>query len=274
MLLPFIRQVYADEMRLSGVLQDMTGLKSGLVRLGTVTAVANEWLPSVLKRFMAFAPGIEYEVLIGNGDIISQWLKEDRIDIGLFTPKVGDNLNARLLHLDELRVIFPKGHPLSQYSKIPLKALVDYPYILHGASWCKQLEEGLEQNKQKIPIRYTTVGATSIVNLVREGIGVSILPELLLENDKHKVQSRPLDPSVFRKIFLVTHGEPTMPAVKRWAVESAMRAPLVVKRIKLKAPTSRSASARYMSCESSIPLTGRAAQRSWKSKRFGSHFMV
>ena len=219
MLLPFIRQVYADEMRLSGVLQDMTGLKSGLVRLGTVTAVANEWLPSVLKRFMAFAPGIEYEVLIGNGDIISQWLKEDRIDIGLFTPKVGDNLNARLLHLDELRVIFPKGHPLSQYSKIPLKALVDYPYILHGASWCKQLEEGLEQNKQKIPIRYTTVGATSIVNLVKEGIGVSILPELLLENDKHKVQSRPLDPSVFRKIFLVTHGEPTMPAVKTFIAE-------------------------------------------------------
>lgn len=219
MLLPFIRQVYANEMRLSGVLQDMTGLKSGLVRLGTVTAVANEWLPSVLKRFMAFAPGIEYEVLIGNGDIISQWLKEDRIDIGLFTPKAGDNLSAKLLHLDEFQVIFPQGHPLSQYSKIPLKALADYPYILHGASWCKQLEEGLEKNKQKIPIRYTTVGATSIVNLVKEGIGVSILPELLLENDKHKVQSRPLDPSVFRKIFLVTHGEPTMPAVKTFIAE-------------------------------------------------------
>ena len=213
-LLPYIRQVYSDEMRLSGVLNDMTGLKSGLVRIGTVTAVANEWLPAILKHFMRLAPEIEYEILIGNGENISQWLTEDRIDVGLFTPKSNETLTVQLLHLDELRVIFPKGHDLGQYQKVPIKALANYPYILHGASWCKPLEDGLKANKQKIPIRYTTVGATSIVNLVRDGIGISILPELLLENDKLKVESRPLNPPVYRKIHLVTHGIPTMPAVK------------------------------------------------------------
>jgi len=205
-ILPYIRQICSDEMRLNGVLQDMTGLKKGVVRLGTVTAVANEWLPVVLKKLMQEAPGIEYEVLIGNGDVIEDWLKEDRIDVGLFTPKQDGNLNAELLHLDEFHVIFPKGHPLSKYKKIPLRALRDYPYILHGASWCKALEDGFKNWEQKIPVRYTTVGATSI--------GVSILPELLLENDKTKVESRPLDPPLYRKLFVVTHGTPTMPAVK------------------------------------------------------------
>ncbi|HIR21852.1 MAG TPA: LysR family transcriptional regulator [Candidatus Aphodousia faecalis] len=213
-LLPYIRQICSDEMRLNGVLQDMTGLKQGVVRLGTVTAVANEWLPIVLKKLMQEAPGIEYEVLIGNGDVIDDWLKEDRIDVGLFTPKRDGNLNAELLHLDEFRVIFPKEHPLSKYKKIPLRVLQDYPYILHGASWCKELENGLKHGRQRIPVRYTTVGATSIVNLVKAGIGVSILPELLLENDKTKVESRPLDPPLYRKLFVVTHGTPTMPAVK------------------------------------------------------------
>ena len=213
-LLPYIRQVYSDEMRLSGVLNDMTGLKSGLVRIGTVTAVANEWLPIILQHFMQLAHEIEYEILIGNGENISQWLKEDRIDVGLFTPKSFETLTVQLLHLDELKVIFPKDHDLGRYQKVPIKALANYPYILHGASWCKPLEEGLKVNNQKIPIRYTTVGATSIVNLVRDGIGISILPELLLENDKQKVDSRPLDPPVYRKIHMVTHGMPTMPAVK------------------------------------------------------------
>ena len=213
-LLPFIRQICSDEMRLNGVLQDMTGLKSGVVRLGTVTAVANEWLPVVLKKLMQEVPGIEYEILIGNGDVIADWLKEDRIDVGIFVPKNTEHLKAELLHLDEFKVIFPKGHELAGYEKVPLTALKNYPYILHGASWCKALEEQLEKNQQRIPVRYTTVGATSIVNLVRAGIGVSILPELLLENDKIKVESRPLDPPLSRKLFLVTHGTPTMPAVK------------------------------------------------------------
>lgn len=215
-LLPFVRKICNDEMRLNGVLQDLTGLKSGVVRLGTVTAVANEWLPLILKQMIKKAPGVEYEVLIGNGEIISQWLKEDRIDVGLFTPAFDENLNAKLLHLDEFKVIFPNGHPLSRFERVPLKALKDFPYILHGASWCRPLEEGLKDSKQKIPVRYTTVGATSIVNLVRDGIGVSILPELLLENDKSKVQSRPLDPPLSRKIYMVTHGVPTMPAVKEF----------------------------------------------------------
>lgn len=95
-----------------------------------------------------------------------------------------------------------------------MRALQDYPYILHGASWCKELENRLKYGKQRIPVRYTTVGATSIVNLVKAGIGVSILPELLLENDKTKVESRPIDPPLYRKLFVVTHGTPTMPAVK------------------------------------------------------------
>ena len=213
-LLPYIRQICSDEMRLNGVLQDMTGLKTGVVRLGTVTAVANEWLPVVLKKLMQEVPGIEYEILIGNGDVIADWLKEDRIDVGIFVPKNTEHLNAQLLQLDEFKVIFPKGHELGRYKKIPLKLIKNYPYILHGASWCKALEEALEKNGQKIPVRYTTVGATSIVNLVRAGIGVSILPELLLENDKNKVECRPLDPPLSRKLFLVTHGTPTMPAVK------------------------------------------------------------
>lgn len=72
----------------------------------------------------------------------------------------------------------------------------------------------MKHGRQRIPVRYTTVGATSIVNLVKAGIGVSILPELLLENDKAKVESRPLDPPLYRKLFVVTHGTPTMPAVK------------------------------------------------------------
>lgn len=224
-LLPFIRQICSDEMRLNGVLQDMTGLKSGVVRLGTVTAVANEWLPVVLKKLMQEVPGIEYEILIGNGDVIADWLKEDRIDVGVFVPKNTEHLKAELLHLDEFKVIFPNGHELAGYEKVPLTALKNYPYILHGASWCKALEEQLEKNQQRIPVRYTTVGATSIVNLVRAGIGVSILPELLLENDKFKVESRPLDPPLSRKLFLVTHGTPTMPAVKAFV----QRLPALIK---------------------------------------------
>lgn len=224
-LLPFIRQICSDEMRLNGVLQDMTGLKSGVVRLGTVTAVANEWLPVVLKKLMQEVPGIEYEILIGNGDVIADWLKEDRIDVGIFVPKNTEHLNAELLYLDDFKVIFPKGHELAGYEKVPLAALKNYPYILHGASWCKTLEEQLEKNQQRIPVRYTTVGATSIVNLVRAGIGVSILPELLLKNDKFKVESRPLDPPLSRKLFLVTHGTPTMPAVKAFV----QRLPALIK---------------------------------------------
>ena len=132
-LLPFIRQICSDEMRLNGVLQDMTGLKSGVVRLGTVTAVANEWLPVVLKKLMQEVPGIEYEILIGNGDVIADWLKEDRIDVGIFVPKNTEHLNAELLYLDDFKVIFPKGHELAGYEKVPLAALKNLIFCMGPA---------------------------------------------------------------------------------------------------------------------------------------------
>ena len=38
----------------------MSGLETGLIRIGTVTSVATHWLPSIIKRFHEDYPNIDY----------------------------------------------------------------------------------------------------------------------------------------------------------------------------------------------------------------------
>ena len=73
-LLPYIRSVCNEERRLEGVVEEMAGVKQGVIRLGVMPAVANAWLPTVLKQFGERFPQMTFEVSVGNSQAINDWI--------------------------------------------------------------------------------------------------------------------------------------------------------------------------------------------------------
>ncbi len=47
-------------------IDDMNGIQSGLIRIGTFSSVATHWIPNIISEFQKEYPNIEYELLLGD----------------------------------------------------------------------------------------------------------------------------------------------------------------------------------------------------------------
>ncbi|MCI8525914.1 MAG: hypothetical protein HFF17_08325 [Oscillospiraceae bacterium] len=43
---------------------DLHGVQSGLIRIGTFSSVTAHWLPNIIRAFQKDHPGIDYELLL------------------------------------------------------------------------------------------------------------------------------------------------------------------------------------------------------------------
>lgn len=65
-LLPYARELCRQYQRLQREVEDLTDLRSGLIRIGTFSSVATHWLPLVIREFQKQYPEMEYELLLGD----------------------------------------------------------------------------------------------------------------------------------------------------------------------------------------------------------------
>ena len=131
-LLPFVEEVCEGARRLSMQVDDINGLETGTVRIGTFSSVATHWLPRIIKRFQRDFPNIEYEMLLGDFPEIERWCEEGRVDLGFlpYAPAPA-SLGARWLEDDELLAVLPEGHELATTSApVPLARLCEEPFIM------------------------------------------------------------------------------------------------------------------------------------------------
>ena len=81
-ILPYARALIEDYQKLSGFVDEMNGIQTGTVRIGTFSSVAIHWLPNIVAAFQKDYPDIEYELLLGDYDEVERWLEEGRIECG------------------------------------------------------------------------------------------------------------------------------------------------------------------------------------------------
>ena len=81
-LAPHIREVCDAYLRLQMEVDEVKGIRSGKIRIGTFSSVATHWLPNIIKAFQKDYPRIDYELLLGDYREIEQWIAEGRVDCG------------------------------------------------------------------------------------------------------------------------------------------------------------------------------------------------
>jgi len=81
-ILPSIRKILSDFGKLEEQINQMNGVQSGIVRIGTFSSVAIHWLPNIFAEFQKDYPGIDYEMLLGDYGEVERWIDEGRVDCG------------------------------------------------------------------------------------------------------------------------------------------------------------------------------------------------
>lgn len=216
-LLPYAQNLCADFDKLKMQVDELNGLQSGLIRIGTFSSVATHWLPNIIKEFQKDYPNIDYELLLGDYTEIEEWIHTGRVDCGFLRLPTHPDFETIFLEKDKLMAIIPENHPLKDCDKFPVTALCDEPFMLLEKGAKAEISEIFERNNLTPNVKFTTWDDYAVMSMVESGLGIAILPELILKRVPYKIIAKELDVPAYRNIGLALRDKKTASlAVKRF----------------------------------------------------------
>lgn len=216
-LLPYVKNICTEFEKLQMEVDELNGLQSGLIRIGTFSSVATHWLPKIIREFQKTYPGIDYELLLGDYTEIEEWISEGRIDCGFLRLPTHADFETIYLEQDRLLAVLPENHALAQLEKVPLAALCDEPFLLLEKGAKAEVSEIFDRCNVTPHVHFTTWDDYAIMSMVESGLGISILPELILKRIPYRIAAKELDVPAYRKIGIALRSKKTASlAVKRF----------------------------------------------------------
>ncbi|MDO5546563.1 MAG: LysR substrate-binding domain-containing protein [Eubacteriales bacterium] len=217
LLLPKMRAIVEKEQELSECVGEIRSADAGTVRVGVFTSVAVHWLPGMIRAFQAAHPRAQLEMRSGDYHDVEQWLREGSVNLGFITLPGPDGMKTIPLAEDPLVAILPKGHRLASLPQIPIEELGQDPFISLLQSSAHDIHRALDNAGIRPNIKYTTKDDYAILAMVEQGLGISIVPQLLIRGRTQNLEVRPLIPRASRTIALAIPGGEALPVVRIFA---------------------------------------------------------
>ena len=192
-------------------MKSLTGDRSGLVTLGASTTIAEYMLPGMLGDFQQEFPDVQIRLRVANTDAVVSMVADNTIDLGVVEGQVDSQLlRIEECQQDELQVLMPSSHPLTQETSITPSQLVDHPFINRedGSGTRGVIERYFANHDTDIGQfnRLFELGSTeAIKGLVQAGMGVSIVSKATVAKELALglLATRPLSPPLMRPLYFV-----------------------------------------------------------------------
>lgn len=217
--LPHIKKVYNSHRELMEKHKEMQGLQSGLVRIGTFSSVSCNWLPGLMKDFKEQYPSVNFDLHQGEYTSIAQWIKEGSVDFGFVNPDAVSSLTTIPLRQDEMLAVMPIDHPLAAREKVFLKELSSEPYILLDEGELSEPLEFFKQNNLQPNIQYRVYDDYTIMSMIEKGLGIAILPKLVLSRFHYNIVTKEISPPIVRTIGLAFKNKKVLPIASRYFID-------------------------------------------------------
>lgn len=218
-LLPYIKKVYNAYREVTEKCKEMRGLQSGIVRIGTFTSVSCHWLPSLMKNFKKRYPAVNFELHQGEYTSIAEWIKEGSVDFGFVNPAAVSDLVTIPLRQDEMLAILPSDHPLVSREKVSLQELANEPFILLNEGELSEPLEVFKQSKLEPNIQYRVIDDYTIMSMIENGLGISILPRLVLNRTNYNIITKEITPPIVRTIGIAFKNKKALPIASRYFID-------------------------------------------------------
>lgn len=185
-VLPHIREVLK---RMESIHQEIalaTNLETGIIRIGTFASASSCLLPKLLAKFQKKHPKIEFKFYEGTYEEITEWLSSGVIDIG-FVVKGEANPNFDFVPLikDDMVVAYHPAHRFQSEDTVDTAELAKESFIMPTGMYQSHVEALFEEAQIKPSIRFEVHDCTTIANMVQEGLGVTVGPELFLKSQQN-----------------------------------------------------------------------------------------
>lgn len=199
------------------------GLAIGKLRFGCVPHVSPRLLTGILRSFQTDYPDIDIVVFEGKPIELMSWLREGIVDVATVVMPEQFAVSSPLAR-DQIHVIVSARHRLAAQKNVSLTQLAKEALIAPQEQY--EMITGLPQMQAvSLPrLRYAVSGYQTIFSMVRENMGVSLMPGKLLTPDVDGVVGVPLSPELWVDIHVAANmaspaTDAFLASARRWSQE-------------------------------------------------------
>jgi DNA-binding transcriptional LysR family regulator len=155
------------------------------LRLASNPSTILQFLPPIMGRFLAGRENVSVDLLEAHSFDIPRMVAESTVDIGIYhadhpTPGVV----SFPFRQDRVGLVVPQGHPLAERGELFLEEALDYDLL--GYFPRHSLDQFLAYVGQSLSrppnVRLQVSNFETRCNMIREGVGIGIVPENIARN--------------------------------------------------------------------------------------------
>jgi DNA-binding transcriptional LysR family regulator len=229
-ILPHAREMVILKSNINQVVAEEKGVTSGPLRIGAFSSFSANVIPRIFQAFRTRYPGVELLLFEGSYEEIGAWLKGGTIDLG-FLASPCEGLDIIQLASDPYVAVLPASHPLRKHDVISIAQLEHEPF-LSLKSGCERLvmrafqENGLSPNKL-----LEVADNSTLISMVEAGIGVSIVPSMILPAVPANIVVKPLNPPIARDIGLAVRSQDAISSAMEAFIKETLGSYTMIKKI-------------------------------------------
>lgn len=210
MLIPYIQAIYNAENALFDKVNDMNQIRTGNIRIGTFTSVSCHFLPQVMNSFGKKYPLISFELIQGDYPEIESWILNGMVDIGFLRLPISSKLDLLPFRRDPVYAVLPPTSRFADADTYPVSAFESEPFIMLDEGNNHELFHYFKSNQVKPNIIYKVRDDYTIMSMVENGLGISILPAPVLKRSPYRIVSKPLEPFMERQLCIACRDKKTL----------------------------------------------------------------
>lgn len=218
-LYPFIERSILQYQAMQEKANEIKGLETGIIRVGTISSITCHWMPQLIKGFQELYPNVQFLFHQGDYSSISEWIQTGAVDFGFVTPPAVTDLKTIPIKEGEMLITLPQNHPLATHASIQLKEIASEPFILLEEGHYSEPMNAFHAAGLTPNIKYTIHDDYAIMTMVEAGLGISILAELVLRRTNYNIVCLPVSPPVYRTLAIGYKDKDSLPIASKYFIE-------------------------------------------------------
>jgi DNA-binding transcriptional LysR family regulator len=216
-ILPSVRTLLAMSEHLEQSIDEINGLETGQLTIATFSSISIHWLPKIIHVFQQHHPNINIKLIEGGTDDIVNWISSDIADFGFLSYRQTKGLDWISLYEDPLVAVVPMDYPAPEGGIFPICDFENQDFIISAMGTDYDVHYALDTSGITPNICFSSTDDHTIISMISNELGISILPQLVLRNFESLVSFYPLEPFYSRTLGVAMKSkEDLSPAAKKF----------------------------------------------------------